>query len=105
MSGRCPLELVIMIVQLADPRATVAFALSCHWLFREISNWSAFWKKQYCQEFPFDRDDNELGWLQQFVERRRSSISLSVTSGSKIDSRHRRRRVKRDETQIEVNWF
>jgi len=103
-SGWCPTELLIIIARLTDSRTLVAFALSSRWLFHEISNWSKFWEEQFCQEFQFKRDDTELYWLQQFVERQRS-FNLTVTSEDKTSHRHRRRRVKKEKAEVEMNWF
>src|SRR5262245_12302831 len=64
-----PIELIIMVVRLIDPRTMVALALCSRCLFREISHWPELWKEQYCRAFLFNRDDSELEWLRYFVER------------------------------------
>src|SRR5690242_13477818 len=80
-SPRCvgfPPELFLKIIPCLDPHSLMKLALSCRWLFHEISNRKRLWKGFYCQDFSFDSDARELKWLQQIRIQQQRSLRSST---------------------------
>src|SRR5262249_17868149 len=50
-------------------------------------------------------NDEELHWLQQSVERQRPFYLTITSKDSKTNHHHRMRRMRKERTQVEVNWF
>src|SRR5690242_21903438 len=73
-----PPEIFLVIIQFLDPHSLINLAPSCRWLFCEVSKRKLFWKECYYQKFPFDRDDQELKWLQQLRAQQQRSEERRV---------------------------
>src|SRR5262249_52632398 len=69
-SADCPHELQLQLFRFFDDRTLVRLVLSCRWFFC-LSNQLRLWAARYRHEFPSDRDDEELAWLQWFREQQR----------------------------------